>query len=63
MQRSDRSFFDFRVIKQSVTMLQILEHYGLMQHMRRVGDVISGRCPIHNGQSKTAFRVSLSKNC
>lgn len=44
-------------------MLQILEHYGLMQHMRRVGDVISGRCPIHNGQNKTAFRVSLSKNC
>lgn len=63
MPRSDRVFVDFKVIKQTVTMLQILEYYGLMKTMRRAGDVISGRCPIHNGQNQTAFRVSISKNC
>jgi hypothetical protein len=30
MPRSDREFVDFKAIKQSVSMLQILEHYGLM---------------------------------
>ena len=44
-------------------MLQILEHYGLMEKMRRSGDRISGSCPIHKGKNQTAFRVSVEKNC
>jgi DNA primase len=63
MPRSDRAFVDFKVIKQSVSMVQILEYYGLMRLMRQTGDTISGCCPIHNGQNETAFRVSISKNC
>ena len=63
MPRSERVFVDFKAIKQSVTILQVLEHYGVLQQMRRNGDSLAGRCPIHKGQNATAFRVSVSKNC
>jgi DNA primase len=63
MPKTDREFVDFKAIKQSVSMVQILEHYGLMEKMRRAGDRISGRCPIHKGENQTAFRVSVEKNC
>src|ERR1043166_9428163 len=63
MSKSDREFVDFKAIKAAVSMVQILEHYGLMDKMRRSGDRISGCCPIHKGENKTAFRVSVEKNC
>jgi DNA primase len=56
-------FVDFRAVKREVSMVQVLEHYGLMSRMHRNGDSITGTCPIHEGQNKTAFRVSVSKNC
>src|SRR6267154_3371126 len=57
------NFVDFRAVKREVSMVQVLEHYGLMSQMHRNGDSITGACPIHEGQNKTAFRVSVSKNC
>jgi DNA primase len=60
---SKSQFVDFRAVKRKVTMVQVLEHYGLMSQMHRNGDSITGACPIHEGQNKTAFRVSVSKNC
>src|SRR5690348_16388286 len=60
---SQSKFVDFRAVKREVTMVQVLEHYGLMSQMHRNGDSITGACPIHEGQNKTAFRVSVSKNC
>ncbi len=56
-------FIDFRAIKREVTMVQVLEHYGLMSQMKQNGDSITGSCPIHEGKNETAFRVSISKNC
>jgi DNA primase len=60
---STSKFVDFRALKREVTMVQVLEHYGLMNRMRRSGDSITGACPIHGGKNETAFRVSVSKNC
>src|SRR5437899_1280949 len=60
---SKSQFVDFRAVKRQVSMVQILEHYGLMSQMHRDGDSITGACPIHEGNNKTAFRVSISKNC
>src|SRR6185436_11005257 len=60
---SKSQFVDFRAVKREVSMVQVLEHYGLMSQMHRNGDSITGACPIHGGQNKTAFRVSISKNC
>lgn len=56
------SFVDFRAVKAVITMEQVLEHYGLLDKMKRGGDSLSGPCPIHKGSNPTQFRVSLSKN-
>ena len=56
-------FVDFKRIKSEVSIVRVLEHYGLMGRLRRSGDSLSGPCPIHQGDNKTAFRVSVSKNC
>ena len=55
-------FVDFRAVKAAVTMEQVLQHYGLLEHMKRSGDSLSGCCPIHQGTNPTQFRVSVSKN-
>jgi DNA primase len=60
---SKSTFIDFRAVKREVTMVQILEHYGLISRMKQNGDSITGACPIHEGKNETAFRVSISKNC
>ena len=57
------TFVDFKAVKAAVTMLQVLEHYGLAESFKRTGNSLSGPCPLHNGQNRTQFRVSLEKNC
>ena len=56
-------YVDFKAVKTAVSMLQILDHYGLTEHFKRNGDSLSGACPLHNGENTTQFRVSVSKNC
>src|SRR3990167_8277173 len=63
MSEPNSGFVDFKTIKRSISMLQILEHYGLMQSLKRNGDSLSGPCPLHGGQSEGQFKVSISKNC
>ena len=55
-------FIGFERLKQSVTIEQVLERYGLLEQLRRSGDSLGGVCPIHNGHNPSQFRVSLSKN-
>src|ERR1700719_1378587 len=45
---SKSTFIDFRAVKREVTMVQVLEHYGLMSQMKQNGDSITGiqpKCP------------------
>jgi len=56
-------YVDFKAVKTSVSMLQILDHYSLTERLKRSGDSLSGTCPLHNGDNPTQFRVSVSKNC
>lgn len=56
-------FVDFKAVKAAVSMLQVLEHYGLAESFKRSGNSLSGPCLLHDGQNPTQFRVSLSKNC
>lgn len=63
MSESDSGFVDFKTIKKSILMLQVLEHYGLTHTLKRNGDSLSGPCPLHGGQSEGQFKVSISKNC
>lgn len=57
------NYVDFKAVKASVSMLQILDHYGLTERFKRTNDSLSGACPLHNGENPTQFRVSLAKNC
>ena len=62
--KSNSRFVDYKVVKENVTIVQILEHYSLIPKLRRINDdQFTGTCPIHRGENKTAFRVSISKNC
>lgn len=56
-------FVDFKAVKAAVSMLQVLENYGIAGKFKRTGDSLSGNCPLHDGQNPTQFRVSISKNC
>ena len=55
-------FVDFKAVKAAITMEQVLEHYGLLDKFKRIGDSLSGPCPIHKGSNATQFRVSTTKN-
>lgn len=57
------AWIDFREVKQAVSIVDILQHYGLLDGLTRKGeDKLVGRCPIHKGKSTTAFQVSPKKN-
>lgn len=60
---SKSKLIDFKVVKAAVSMEQVLQHYGLLDGLKRSGDSLTGPCPIHKGTNKTQFRVSISKNC
>ena len=62
---SKTNYVDFRAVKQTVSILQILDHYNLTSRFKRSknGDSLTGACPLHNGQNPTQFRVSTKKNC
>lgn len=55
-------FINFKAIKASITMEQVLDHYGLLDKFKKSGDSLSGPCPIHKGSNPTQFRVSIPKN-
>jgi len=57
----NNTWVDFRAIKASVNMPMILEHYSI-DWLRRTGDELRGRCPIHQGEGQDTFHVSLAKN-
>ena len=59
----NKEFVGFDRLKQTVSIGQILERYGLLAGLRRSGDSLSGACPLHRGHNKSQFRVSISKNC
>lgn len=56
------NWVDFKALKQNVSFLTILEHYSLLNALQRKGEKLVGSCPIHKGDSSTAFHVDLKKN-
>src|SRR5262245_56651885 len=55
------SLVDFKAIKQAVTIEQVLSHYQV-NWLRRKGEELRGRCPIHQGEGQEAFHANTSKN-
>jgi len=52
---------DFRVVKQSVSMRMVLDHYHI-NGLRKNGNELRGECPIHKGEGARNFHVNVSKN-
>lgn len=57
------AFVDFKKVKAQVSIIQVLERYGILPSLKQAGDRLSGCCPIHKGSNSTQFRVSVSRNC
>jgi DNA primase len=52
----------FAQLKATLTIEQVLARRGLLRDLRRQGDRLVGPCPIHHGDSPSAFVLSTSKN-
>jgi DNA primase len=57
----ESEWVDFRVVKQSVSMEMVLDHYHI-NGLRKNGNELRGQCPIHKGESARSFHVNVSKN-
>src|ERR1043166_8561253 len=56
----DSNWVDFKAIKQSVTISQVLDRYGVK--LKRTGKELRGRCPIHQGEGAESFHANTEKN-
>lgn len=56
-----KGWVNFRQIKDTVPIAAVLEHYE-WKCLRRRGDRVEGRCPIHSGQREDAFHADLRNN-
>lgn len=56
-------YVDFRAIKARVSIHDVLDHYDIITQLKRTGETLTGKCPIHQGDRSDSFRVSLDKNC
>ena len=59
---SDKNYpLDFAHIKRAVRIEWVLEKEGLLEGLRRSGNGLIGRCPIHQGNNPGQFRVDFHK--
>lgn len=51
----------FEQIKRAIPLAAVLEHYGVLHSLKRVGRQLHGPCPIHGGTNKRQFSVDLTQ--
>lgn len=56
----ETKWVDFKTIKQTITITQVLHHYGIT--LKASGSELRGRCPIHQGDGTQSFHASIDKN-
>ncbi len=56
------SHLDFKRLKQTVTIEQVLADKGLLDALRKRGSRLVGPCPLHGGDNPTAFVVDVDRN-
>jgi len=57
----EKNWVDFKAVKAAVSIEQVIARYGI-NWLRKEGDELRGRCPIHRGDGERTFHVSLGKN-
>lgn len=66
MRMAKNQWLDFKQIKERVGMENLLQHYGILEKMKRKGDQLTGFCPLpgHSGKGKNSpsFSVNTAKN-
>ena len=62
---STKTRIDFQALKASVSMHDVLAHYGLLDTMteRKNGQQLVGPSPFRDGKSRTAFKVNPAQKC
>jgi DNA primase len=55
------NWVDFRAVKQAVSLEEVLCYYRI-PGLRRRGERLAGRCPIHGGKREDSFRVHLGRS-
>ena len=53
-----RRWVDYREVKKAVPIERVLEHYGLLPSLTRVGDELVGPCSIHQGHDRRQFNIN-----
>jgi hypothetical protein len=56
----DNRWVDFRTVKAAVTMQMIFDRYGVV--MKKSGQELRGKCPIHRGSNNKHFTANVTKN-
>ena len=57
----EKNWVDFKSVKSAVSMQMMLDHYQI-HWLKKSGEELRGRCPIHQGEGQQSFHVSLTKN-
>jgi DNA primase len=57
-----QSFVSFAEVKRAVTIVALLEHYGLSGKLTAKGQNLVGACPFCEGKSARQFQVNPEKN-
>jgi DNA primase len=57
-----KTWVNYKEIKARVNIEQVLDHYGMLGHLREKGDDLIGCCPIHKGTNANQFHASRTKN-
>jgi DNA primase len=57
-----KTWVNYKEIKARVNIAQVLDHYGVLGHLREKGDELIGCCPIHHGTNTNQFHASRTKN-
>jgi len=55
------NWVDFKAVKSAVTMQMVLDRDGV-NWLRKNGEELRGRCPIHNGEGQSTFHAHSGKN-
>ena len=56
-----KNWVDFSEVREHCSMTMILDHYGV-NWLRKSGDELRGRCPIHEGSEGRSFHVNVKRN-
>lgn len=59
---SEKRYVDYKRLKELVTIVMILDRYGITEHLKQHGDELRGPCPLHHGEGQRTFHANTTKN-